>query len=260
MGSAAVPGRLWGAAARDWARLAEPSATPFYEAVFDAIGVGPGVALLDAGCGAGYALTLAGARGARVTGLDASAGLLEVARERLGDAELHEGDLEELPFADASFDAVTAFNSVQFAADPGAAVRELGRVARPGAPVAIVTWGSPERCESRVIIAAIAGLLPPAPAGAGGPFALSEPGRLEELAQSAGLRPQRVADVPTPFSYPDLETAIRTQLSAGPARRAIEYAGESATREALGAAFAASRQSDGRYRQDNVFRFLIARA
>ena len=59
MGSAAVQGRLWGAAARDWARLAEPSATPFYEAVFDAIGVGPGVALLDAGCGAGYALTLA---------------------------------------------------------------------------------------------------------------------------------------------------------------------------------------------------------
>jgi SAM-dependent methyltransferase len=260
MGSAAVQGRLWGAAARDWARLAEPSATPFYDAVFDAIGVGPGLMLLDAGCGAGYALTLAGARGARVTGLDASAGLLEVARERLGDAELHEGDLEELPFADASFDAVTAFNSVQFAADPGAAVRELGRVARPGAPVAIVTWGSPERCESRVIIAAIAGLLPPAPAGAGGPFALSEPGRLEELAQSAGLRPERVAEVPTPFSYPDLETAIRTQLSAGPARRAIEYAGESATREALGAAFAASRQSDGRYRQDNVFRFLIARA
>jgi SAM-dependent methyltransferase len=260
MGSAAVQGRLWGAAARDWARLAEPAATPFYDAVFDAIGVGPGVSLLDAGCGAGYALTLAAARGATVTGLDASAGLLEVARERLGDAGLHEGDLEALPFGDASFDAVTAFNSVQFAADPGAAVRELGRVARHDAPVAIVTWGAPERCESRVIIAAIGALLPPPPAGAGGPFALSEPGRLEELAESAGLRPERVAEVPTPFSYPDLETAIQTQLSAGPARRAIEYAGESATREALGAAFAASRQSDGSYRQDNVFRFLVARA
>ena len=111
-----------------------------------------------------------------------------------------------------------------------------------------------------MIIAAIGGLLPPPPAGAAGPFALSEPGRLEELAQSAGLRPERVAEVPTPFSYPDLETAIRAQLSSGPARRAIERAGESATREALAAAFAASRQSDGSYRQDNVFRFLIARA
>ena len=260
MGSAAIQGRLWGAAARDWARLAEPAATPFYEAVFDAIAVGPGVALLDAGCGAGYALTLARARGATVTGLDASAGLLEVARDRLADAELHEGDLEALPFADASFDAVTAFNSVQFAADPGAAVRELGRVARPGAPVAIVTWGSPERCESRVIIAAIGGLLPPPPAGAAGPFALSEPGRLEELVESAGLRPERAAEVPAAFAYPDLETALRAQLSSGPARRAIEHAGESATREALASAFAASRRSDGTYRQDNVFRFLIARA
>jgi len=259
MGSAAVQGRLWGVAARDWARLAEPAATPFYDAVFDAIGVGPGMSLLDAGCGAGYALTLAAARGATVTGLDASAGLLEVARERLADAELHEGDLEALPFGDASFDAVTAFNSVQFAADPGAAVRELGRVARHDAPVAIVTWGAPERCQSRVIIAAMGALMPP-PAGAAGPFALSEPGRLEELAESAGLRPERAAEVPTPFSYPDLETAIRTQLSAGPARRAIEHAGESATREALGAAFAASRRSDGSYRQDNVFRFLVARA
>ena len=48
MGSAAVQGRLWGVAARDWARLAEPAATPFYDAVFDAIGVGPGMSLLDA--------------------------------------------------------------------------------------------------------------------------------------------------------------------------------------------------------------------
>jgi SAM-dependent methyltransferase len=260
MGSASVQGRLWGAAARDWARLAEPAATPFYDAVFDAIAVGPGVALLDAGCGAGYALGLAARRGATVTGLDASAGLLEVARERLADAELHEGDLEALPFADASFDAVTAFNSVQFAADPLAAVRELGRVARRDAPVAIVTWGAPDQCESRAIIAAIGTLLPPPPAGAAGPFALSEPGKLEELASAAGLRPEHAAEVPTPFSYPDLETAVRTQLSSGPARRAIEHAGEPATREALSAAFAESRQSDGSYRQDNVFRFIVARA
>jgi SAM-dependent methyltransferase len=260
MGSASVQGRLWGARARDWARLAEPAATPFYDAVFDAIAVGPGVALLDAGCGAGYALGLAAARGATVTGLDASAGLLEVARERLADAELHEGDLEALPFADASFDAVTAFNSVQFAADPLAAVRELGRVARRDAPVAIVTWGAPDQCETRVIIAAIGALLPPPPAGAAGPFALSEPGKLEALASAAGLRPEHTAEVPTPFSYPDLETAVRTQLSSGPARRAIEHAGELATREALSAAFADSRQSDGSYRQDNVFRFIVARA
>ena len=260
MGSASVQGPLWGAAARDWARLVEPAATPLYEAVFDALGVTGGTALLDAGCGSGYALAMAAARGATVSGLDASAGLLEVARERVPDADLHEGDLEALPFADDSFDAVTAFNSVQFAAQPVAAVRELGRVARSGASVAILTWGAPERCETRVIVAAIGGLLPPPPPGAGGPFALSEPDKLEELAQAAGLTPERSDEVPTTFTYPDLETAVRTQLSSGPARRAIQHAGEQATREALSAAFAEHRRSDGTYRQDNVFRYLVARA
>ena len=51
MGSAQVQGTLWGAAAREWSELNEPFSTPFYEAVFDAIAVGPGMKLLDAGCG-----------------------------------------------------------------------------------------------------------------------------------------------------------------------------------------------------------------
>src|SRR4051812_45684886 len=109
MGSAQVQGALWGAAARDWAELAEPVQRPFFEAALDAIGVWDGMALLDAGCGAGLALTIAAERGAVVTGLDASPGLLAVARERLPDADLREGDLEQLPYADDSFDAVTAF-------------------------------------------------------------------------------------------------------------------------------------------------------
>jgi hypothetical protein len=135
-----------------------------------------------------------------------------------------------------------------------------GKLWGPGARVAIVTWGAPERCQSRVILGAIGGLLPPPPPGAEGPFALSVPGKLEELAQAAGLTPQRADDVPTPLIYPDLNTAVRTQLSSGPARMAIEHAGEPATREALAAAFTDSGQPDGSYRQDNVFRYLIARA
>ena len=260
MGSAEVQGRLWGPGARDWSELNEPCCTPFYEAVFDAIAVGPGMALLDAGCGGGLALQLAAKRGATVTGFDACGPLLDVARERVPGADLRQGDLESLPFAEDSFDAVTAFNSVQYAADPVAAMRELRRVAKSGSPVAILTWGAPERCESRVILAAIGGLLPPPPPGAEGPFALSVPGRLEELAEAAGLVPEQAGEVPTPLIYPDLGTAVRTQLSSGPARMAIEHAGEQATRDALAAAFAGSRQPDGSYRQDNSFRYLIARA
>src|SRR5436309_138580 len=120
MGSADKQGPLWGAAAHDWSELAEPDQRPFYEAAFDAIGVGTGTNLLDVGCGAGLALLLAEKRGATVAGLDAAEGLLAVARERVPAGDLRHGDIEMLPFADASFDAVTAFNSVQYAADPGA--------------------------------------------------------------------------------------------------------------------------------------------
>jgi len=260
MGTADMQGALWGAAARDWSELNEPQCTPIYDAGLDAVEAGPGTDLLDAGCGAGLALLLAAKRGATVTGFDASSGLLAIARERLPQAELQRGDLEQLPFGDDAFDAITAFNSVQYAGDPVVALRELRRVARPGAPVVVLTWGRPEQCETRVILAAIGGLLPPPPPGAGGPFALSEPGRLEALVASAGLTPDGAFDVAQSFDFPDLETAVRAQLCTGPARRAIDHAGEAATRAALAEAYALHRQADGRYRQHNTFRFLVSRA
>lgn len=260
MGSAEVQGRLWGAAPEDWAQLAEPTATPVYEAVFDAMGVGPGTRLLDAGCGAGLAMQLAQKRGATVTGLDASAGLLAVARRRLAEARFDRGDLEELPYPDDSFDAVTAFNSVQYATDPVAALRQLRRVAVPGGKVAVVTWGDPQRCETKVLIAALGALLPPPPPGAAGPFALSEPGRLEDLLSSAGLTPVGSGDVPSPFVFADLDTAVRANLASGPARRAIDHAGRGATEEAIRAALAPAQRPDGSVRHENEFRFVIATA
>jgi SAM-dependent methyltransferase len=255
-----MQGRLWGAAAREWAELNEPFSTPLYEAVLDAIGLRPGMALLDAGCGSGLALQLAAKRGATVTGFDASGALLDITRERVPGADIRQGDLEALPFGDDTFDAITAFNSIQYAGDPVAAAAELQRVARPGAPVGIVTWGDPERCETRVILAAIGGLLPPPPPGAEGPFALSEPGRLEALATTAGLAPEATGDAAMTFSFPSLDAAVRAQLTSGPARLAIEHAGEPATREAISAAYAGSRQLDDTYRQRNIFRYLVARA
>jgi ubiquinone/menaquinone biosynthesis C-methylase UbiE len=260
MGSADIQGALWGAAAHDWAELLEPVATPLYEAAFDAMAVTDGTRLLDVGCGAGLALVLAAKRGATVTGVDASAGLLGVARDRLPDAALHRGDIEHLPYPHDSFDAVTAFNSVQYAADPVGALREITRVARPGAPVAVATWGDPQRCDNRVLIAAMGALLPPPPPGAGGPFALAPPGALEALVESAMLTAQRVLEVATPFEYPDLATAVRAGLAAGPTRAAINHAGLDRVREAATAGLEQFRRADGSVRLDNVFRVVIARA
>jgi SAM-dependent methyltransferase len=261
MGTASAQSELWGPGARDWADYNEPMCTPFYEAVLDATGVAAGNHVLDVGCGGGFALLLAARRGATVAGIDATAELIDIARERVPDAELAVGDIEEaLPFEPGSFDVVTAFNSLQFSADPAAVLKQMSHVAKPGGVIAVLVWGPPEDCESGVMFAEMGPLMPPAPPAAPGSIAWSEPGQLEALASSAGLDPLSVEDVANPLIYPDLATAVRTQLSSGPARNAIRHSGVAATRGALTRAFAGSRTADGTYRQDNVFRYLTARA
>ena len=172
---------------------------PLYDAVLERIGVGHGTELLDAGCGSGLAAQLAARRGAIVTGLDATPELLAIARRRVPNGEFLEGDLESLPFADGAFDAVVGFNSFQYAATPQTALAEAKRVVRQGAPVVIATWAVPERCEAAVYLAALKPLMPPAPEGAPGPFALSAPGALEELATAAGLTPGDADEVASPL-------------------------------------------------------------
>jgi SAM-dependent methyltransferase len=251
-------GRIWGARAADWARIQEPQCAAAYHAVFDKAAVGSGTRLLDAGCGAGMALRLAADLGAEVAGIDASAGLLAVARDRLPGTRLEHGDLELLPFEEAGFDVVTGFNSFQFAADPTAALHEARRVTRPGGKVFIMTWGDPGSMEATALVAALKPLLPPPPPGAGGPFALSEPGMLEELAARVGLTPREVFDVDSPWRYPDLATALKGLGSSGVAVKAAETSGQAALDAAHEAALAPFVQPDGGYRIGATFRILMA--
>ena len=251
-------GRIWGARAADWALIQEPQCAGGYHAVFDKAPVGSETRLLDAGCGAGMAMGLAADLGATVAGIDASVGLLEIARDRLPGARLEQGDLEILPFEADSFDVVTGFNSFQYAADPAAALQEARRVTRPGGKVFIMTWGEPGSMEATAFVAALKPLLPPPPPGAGGPFALSEPGKLEELAARAGLTPREVFDVDSPWTYPDLATALKGLGSSGVAFKAAETSGQAALDAAHEAALAPFVQPDGGYRIGATFRILLA--
>ena len=90
--------------------------------------------ILDAGCGSGPIAAALRDRGATVTGFDSSAGMLEVARRRLGpDADLHLVDLAgPLPFADAAFDDVVAALVLHYLQDWTGPLAELRRVIRPG--------------------------------------------------------------------------------------------------------------------------------
>lgn len=249
-------GHIWGLRAADWANIQEPQCAPAYHAVFEKGGVGSGTRLLDAGCGAGMALQLAADLGAYISGFDASAALLDIARHRLPNAPLAQGDLEELPFEDDAFDVITGFNSFQFAADPVAALQEARRVTNPGGRVFVMTWGEPAGMEAAALVAALKPLLPPP--GAGGPFALSERGKLEELATSAGLTVLEVFDVDAPWRYPDLATAQQGLGSSGIAAKAAEISGQSALDEAHATALAPLRQSDGSYHIKATFRILMA--
>lgn len=251
-------GRIWGGRAADWAQIQERQCAGGYHAVFDRAPVGSETRLLDAGCGAGLALQLAADLGAEVAGIDASAGLLEVARDRLPGARLEHGDLEVLPFEDGSFDLVTGFNSFQFAADPVVALQEARRVTTPGGKVFVMTWGEPGNMEVTALVAALKPLLPPMPSNASGPFALSEPGKLEELAQQVGLTPREVFDVDSPWTYPDLATALRGLGSSGVAFKAAETSGQEALDAAHEAALAPFVQADGGYRIGATFRILMA--
>ncbi len=250
---------LWGARPREWCAM-EAQVRPLYERVLDRIGVGHGTEVLDVGCGAGLAAQIAAQRGAVVSGLDATPGLLSIARERVPNGEFTVGELESLPYDENSFDAVIGFNSFQYAANPRTALEQARAVTRPGAPVVIATWAVPERCEAAAYLAALGQLLPAPPPGAPGPFALSAPGALEDLAIEAGLAPHDAEEVACPWHFADLESALSAMLAAGPAIKAIRTAGEDRVRRAVAAAIAPFAQPSGGYVIGSAFRYLLTTA
>lgn len=258
-GTAEKWGPLWGARPRDWGENEEQQ-VPTYEEGIRRVGLAAGQGVLDIGCGTGVFLRLVADRGARPFGLDASEELLEIARERVPDADLRVGDMEQLPYDDDSFDLVTGFNSFFFAADLVAALREAGRVAKPGAPVLIQVWGPPERSELEAMKQVARRYAPPPPPDAPPPPKLWEPGVLEGLASEAGLTPEAGFDTSYAFQYPDQNTLGRLMMApmglaklAGPER-------EHALRKEIIEALAPHRSPDGSYRLSNEFHYLIGRA
>jgi SAM-dependent methyltransferase len=93
-----------------------------------------GCRVLDAGCGSGPLYAALRGRGAVVTGIDASAGMLALAERRLGgDADLHQVDLRDrLPFDDGAFDVVVSSLVLHYLEDWNPTLAELRRVLRPG--------------------------------------------------------------------------------------------------------------------------------
>lgn len=124
----------------DLATLIQPAS----DAIIDALGIKAGDRVLDVACGTGNLAIPAAKLGADVVGLDLTPRLLEAARERAAEAgvtvEWIEGDAENLPFDDDSFDHVVSCFGIIFAPRHAVAASEMRRVCRPGGGIAMTAW------------------------------------------------------------------------------------------------------------------------
>jgi SAM-dependent methyltransferase len=117
---------------------------PVAERLVDAADLRAGWTVLDVACGSGNATIAAARLGCAVTGIDYVPALLERGRERAAaerlSIEFRDGDAEEIPFPDGSFDATLSVFGSMFAPDQPRAASELTRVTRPGGTIGLVSW------------------------------------------------------------------------------------------------------------------------
>jgi demethylmenaquinone methyltransferase/2-methoxy-6-polyprenyl-1,4-benzoquinol methylase len=112
-------------------------------AVTRAVDPRPGDRVLDLAAGTGTSSVPIGAAGAYVVPCDFSLGMLREGRRREPLLPFVAGDALRLPFADATFDAVTISFGLRNVSDPGAALAELLRVTRPGGRLVVCEFSHP---------------------------------------------------------------------------------------------------------------------
>ena len=113
-------------------------------AFVDRLMVAPGTRVLDVATGTGNLAIPLARKGAIVTGIDIAGNLLTQARERAAAEALkvtfEEGDAEQLPYADSSFDMAVSMFGAMFAPRPALVASELGRVVKTGGRLAMANW------------------------------------------------------------------------------------------------------------------------
>jgi SAM-dependent methyltransferase len=152
------------------------------ELLCEAVDLRGGERILDVATGTGNAALAAARRFCRVTGVDYVPAMLERARARAAaeglEVAFEEGDAEDLPFPDGSFDVVLSACGVMFAPDQERAAAELLRVCRPGGRIGMVNW-RPDGFVGEML-RTIGRYLPPPP-GLRPPVLWGTRDRLEEL-------------------------------------------------------------------------------
>jgi demethylmenaquinone methyltransferase/2-methoxy-6-polyprenyl-1,4-benzoquinol methylase len=120
-------------------------------AVVRAVGAQPGERVLDIAAGTGTSSEPFAAQGVEVVPADFSLGMLRVGKRRRPDLAFTAADATRLPFADASFDAVTMSFGLRNVSDPASALREFLRVTRPGGRLVVCEFSQPVSRPLRLV-------------------------------------------------------------------------------------------------------------
>ena len=194
---------------------------PWAPVLLDAAAVGIGHTVLDVACGTGVVAAAAAERvgpSGAVTGVDINPGMIAVAARTRG-VRWAQADAARLPFPDGGFDRVLCQAGLQFVPDRLGALREMGRVLRPGGRVALLVWRalhhSPGFAALADALQAVVG--PEAAAVMRAPFVFGDdPRPLVTLLDSAGFGDVDVQARAGTVRFASVEAFVRCQRAASP--------------------------------------------
>jgi SAM-dependent methyltransferase len=185
--------------------------------------IAPDARILDIACGSGIVARTAAARlgaGGQVVGLDQNLAMLEVARRKSAaqglDVEWRQGNAQELPFDNGTFDLVLCQHGLQFFPDRIGAVAEMYRVLAPEGRVAVVTWRGLDEHPFPAALGRVVRNRFDSPAFEL-PFSLGDPAELGSLLLEAGFANVSVEPADIMADYSEAEQYIELQVNASAA-------------------------------------------
>src|SRR6478735_7764417 len=186
--------------------------------LLDAVRLQPGTHLLDVATGPGALAAEAANRGARPVGIDLSPQMIELARRLYPGIDFREADVEHLPFADDTFDAVVCAFGLGHFPRPELAVAESLRTLLPGGRIAFSWWDDPSRQRIQGIfrdaIAEVGVSVPPDVPQGHNVYRFSDTGEFLRLLEGAGLIEVAVTEYVSFNSTPATETLWRGGLGS----------------------------------------------
>jgi SAM-dependent methyltransferase len=190
----------------------------FVQPLLDAARVRAGTGLLDVACGPGLVSEAAARRGALPVGLDVAEAMVERARARCPGLEFLVGDAQQLPFGDASFDAVTMNFGILHLSEPETALAEARRVLAPRGRLAFTAWVAEGNAAAEIVDAAVADHALSVELPEGPPFyRFADPRECERALAASGfdLDSIRIETEAAQVRLPTAEHLLEAELHAG---------------------------------------------